>query len=94
MEVAAQAEFGHWPDQFLQVGDQPLQIFAVVVIAIVGVRRGYLVRDAVGGRHAAHGDGDVPRLGAVVYFRKNVGMNVDHDDLKPKRRRRVAPVLI
>jgi hypothetical protein len=37
------------------------------------------VRDAVGGSHAAHGDGSLPGLGSVVYFRKNVGMNVDHD---------------
>jgi hypothetical protein len=40
---------------------------------------GDLVSDAVGSGHAAHGDGGFPGLGAVVYFRKNVGMNVDHD---------------
>jgi hypothetical protein len=37
------------------------------------------MRDAIGGSHAAHGDGNIPRLRSVVYFRKNVGMNVDHD---------------
>jgi hypothetical protein len=43
------------------------------------VRRGDLVGDAVGGGHSAHGDGGLPGFGAVIYFRKNVRMNVDHD---------------
>jgi hypothetical protein len=59
--------------------DQSLKISSVVVVAVVGVRRGDLVRDAVGGGHAAHGDGGFPGLRAVVYFRKNVGVNVNHD---------------
>jgi hypothetical protein len=37
------------------------------------------MRDAVSGRHAAHGDGNVPGFRAIVYFRKNMGMNIDHD---------------
>src|ERR1700722_2436018 len=82
MKVAAQAEFGHGTDQSLQMRDEPLQIFPVIVVAVVGVRRGHLVSDAVFGRHLAHGDGNVPRLGAVVYFRKNVGMNIDHDNFE------------
>jgi hypothetical protein len=49
------------------------------MVAVVGMRRGDLMSDAVGGGHAAHGDGDVPGLRAVVYLRKNVGVNVDHD---------------
>jgi hypothetical protein len=46
--------------------------------------RGDLVSDAVGGGHSAHGDGGFPRLGAVVYFRKNVRVNVDHDYEMPR----------
>ena len=94
MEVAAQAEFGHRPDQLLQMRNQPLQIFPVIVVAVVGVRRGHLVSDAVLGRHLAHGDGNVPRFGAVIYFRKNVGMNIDHDNLETKQTLRVAPASI
>jgi len=71
-----------------------LQIFPVVVVAVVGVRRGYLMRDAVCGRYLAHGDRDVPRLGTVVYFRKDVGMNIDHNKLEPKLAPRVALALI
>jgi hypothetical protein len=91
MEVASQAEFGHRSNQSLQMRHQPLQIFPVVVIAVVGVRRGHLMSDAVFGRHLAHGDGDIPGLGAVVYFRKDVGMNIDHDKLEPKLAPRVTP---
>jgi len=53
-----------------------------------------LMGDAVGGGHAAHGDGGLPRLGSVVYFRKNVRVNVDHDCEKPKRALWVAYELI
>jgi hypothetical protein len=63
----------------LQMRDQTLQIFAIIVVAVVGVGRGDLVSDAVSGRGAAHGDRDIPGLGAVIYFGKNVGMNIDHD---------------
>ena len=79
MEVAAQTELQRIAYLLLQLGNQGLKIVAVVVVAIVGVWSGNLVRDAVGGGHAAHGDGGFPGLGAVVYFRKNMGMNVDHD---------------
>jgi len=48
------------------------------------------VRDAVGGSHAAHRDGGIPGLGSVIYFRKNVGMNVNHDLYEPKRLVQVA----
>jgi hypothetical protein len=48
------------------------------MVAVVGVGRGDLMGDAIGGGHLAHGDGHVPGLGAVVYFRKNVGVNVEH----------------
>src|SRR5215472_3938957 len=58
---------------------QPLQIFAVVVITVVGVRRGHHVRDAIGRSHAAHGNANIPRLGSVIYLGKNVRMNIDHN---------------
>src|SRR5580698_9826491 len=79
MEVAAQAEGERIAYLLLQLVDQSLKISAVVVVAVVGMRRGDLVRNAVGGGHAAHSNGHFPGLGSVVYFRKNVGMNVDHD---------------
>src|SRR5579862_7518490 len=79
MEIAAQDQPQLRTDERLQMIDQRLQISAVVVIAIVSVRRSNLMRDAIGGGHAAHGDRSLPRLGAVVYFRKNVRVNIDHD---------------
>jgi hypothetical protein len=54
------------------VSDEALKIIAVVVIAIVGMRRGDLMGDAVCRSHAAHRDGGLPGLRSVVYFRKNV----------------------
>jgi hypothetical protein len=64
------------------------------MVAVVGMRRGDLVRDAVGGGHAAHRDGGFPRLRSVIYFRKNVGMNVYHGLYEPKRSVQVASNLI
>ncbi len=58
---------------------QPLQIFAVVVITIVGVRRGHHVRDPVGRCYTAHGNANIPRFRSVIYLGKNVRMNIDHD---------------
>jgi hypothetical protein len=54
------------------MGDESLKIRAIIVIAVVGVRGGDLVSDAVGRSHAAHGDGGFPGLRSVVYFRKNM----------------------
>src|SRR5208282_752214 len=79
VEIAAQADRESIAYLLLQLGNQALKIVTVVVVAVVGMRSGDLMCDAVGGGHAAHGDGGFPGLGAVVYFRKNVGMNVDHD---------------
>jgi hypothetical protein len=79
MKIAAQAEGERSADQLLQVRDQSLKISAVVVVAVVGMWCGDLVGNAVGCGHAAHGDGGFPGRGTVVYFGKNMGMNVDHD---------------
>ncbi len=79
MEVAAQGERERIAYESLEVRDEALKIRAVIVIAIVGVGRGNLMSDAIGGGHAAHGDGDFPGLRSVVHFRKNVRVNVDHD---------------
>jgi hypothetical protein len=57
---------------------ESLQIFAVIVVTIVGMGSSDHVRDAVGSGRSAHGDRDVPGLGSVIYFRKNVRMNVNH----------------
>jgi hypothetical protein len=35
--------------------------------------------DTVCRRHAAHFDGYIPRLGAVVNLRQNMAMNIDHE---------------
>ena len=48
-------------------------------LAALGVGRGDHVRDAVGGRGAAHGDRDVPGFRPVIYLGKDVRVNVDHD---------------
>jgi len=37
------------------------------------------VRNAIVGGHAAHGNGNIPGLGPIVYFGEDVGMDVDHD---------------
>ena len=37
------------------------------------------LRQRLGGGHAAHFDGNVPRLGTVIYVRKNMRMDIDHD---------------
>ncbi len=79
VKVAAQADFERIADEFLQMRGESLQVLAVVMIAIVGVRRGHHVRNPVGGRRAAQGDRNVPRFRAVVYLRKNVRMDVDHN---------------
>jgi hypothetical protein len=77
MKIASQANFGSF-DQSAEVFDQALQVFAVVVVARVGMGRDYGVLDAVGCRHAAHGLGGLPILGAVVYFGENVTVDIDH----------------
>ena len=60
------------------MGDQALQIFAIVVVALVGMRRDHGVLNAIRGGHAAHALGGFPVPGAVVYFRENVAVDVDH----------------
>jgi hypothetical protein len=42
------------------------------------MRSGNLVSDAVGGSHAAHGDRGFDGLGSIIYFGKNMRVNVDH----------------
>jgi len=94
MEVAAEAERERGADERLQMIDQALEINTVVVVAVVGVRGRDLMRDAVGRGHAAHGYRNVPGLGAVVHFRKNVRMNVDHDLCEHRRASGVVLKLI
>jgi hypothetical protein len=64
-----------------KIVNRPSQELAVVTIAVVGVRRGDDMLDAVRGRHAAHLLGYVPGFRAVVNFGKDVAVNVDHDGL-------------
>ena len=79
MEVTAQADLQGIADKLLQLRHQLRGVFAVVSVAVVSVRRGHHVGDPVGRRCAAHGDARLPGLGTVVYFRKNVGVNINHD---------------
>jgi hypothetical protein len=60
MKVTTQAQFRGVANKLLQMGDQTLQIFAIIMITVVGMGSGDLVSDAVGGGRAAHGYGDVP----------------------------------
>src|SRR5580692_7271802 len=87
MEVAAQAELQRG-DRFLlqavpklvpQLIEKPRKIGAIVDIAIISMRRGYDMGNAVRRRHAAHFDGYLPGLGAIVNFGQNVAVDVDHE---------------
>ena len=94
MKVAAQRDLRRVPDQFLQVGDESLHIFAIVVIPVVGVGTCDHVRDAVRRGRPAHGDADVPGFRSVVYLRKNVRMNIDHELREHRHARGVALSMI
>jgi hypothetical protein len=62
----------------LQVRNQTLQVFAIVVIAIVGVRGGNHVGNTIRRGHATHLDAGLPGLGTIVDFWKDVGVDIDH----------------
>src|SRR5579871_1993971 len=79
MKIAAQAELEGIADQSLKVRNLALQVFAFVGVAIVGVRRGHHVSNAVSSGRFAHGDGDVPGLGTVIDFGKDVRVDIDHN---------------
>ena len=81
MEVAAQAEAGSLTNPLPEIVEQPRQELAVVTIAVVGVRRGDNLLDAIRNRHAAHLLGHVPGFGAVVYLGEDVAVDVDHAGL-------------
>ena len=78
MEIAAQAEAGHWADALTQVLEKSSKIFPVVVIAFIGVRSSHDVVDAIGCGYAAHAFRGVPGFGAIVDFGKDVAVNVNH----------------
>jgi hypothetical protein len=61
------------------MSEQSLQIRAIVMVTIIGVGRGNHVSNAIRRCCAAHGDGNIPRFWPVVYFWKDVGMDVDHE---------------
>jgi len=94
VKVAAQRDLRRVPHQLLQMGNESLHIFAIVVIPVVGVGAGDHVRDAVSSRRPAHGDADVPGFRSVIYLRKNVRMNVDHKLREHRHARGVALSLI
>src|ERR1700730_8905050 len=78
MEVASQAQLNCVPYKLLQMRERPLQIFAIIVVAIIRVRGSDHVSNSIRRGHAAHGDRDVPGFRSIIYFRQNVRMNVDH----------------
>ena len=80
VEVAAQAEFQAWTETRAQLLEAGFVRFAVIGVALVGVRSGDHVLDAVGLRHAAHCERNFPGLGAVIDLRKNVRMNIEQCD--------------
>src|SRR6266851_2914468 len=77
MEVAAEAELHAGTEARAEFGESGFMGGAVVGIALVGVGRGDHVLDAVGLRHAAHFEGNVPGFSAVVDLGKDVGMDVE-----------------
>src|SRR5215469_326980 len=79
MKIASQQNLGRVTNERLQVRDGSPEVFTIVVVAVIRVWCRNHVADAVSRGCAAHGEADVPRFRAVVYFRKNVRMNVDHN---------------
>jgi hypothetical protein len=81
MEIAAQTELQLQPrtDLFPKLIEQPGKVSAIVSVTIVGVGGGDSMGNTVVCGHAAHFDGDIPGLRAVVDLGQNVAVNVDHD---------------
>jgi len=78
VEVTAQAEFGNAVRKSAQAIECGGVGFAIVGVSVVGVGCGDDVSDAVGGRHAAHLNGDVPGFGAIVDFGEDMAVDIDH----------------
>src|SRR6476646_613013 len=78
MKIAAQAQLRPLANSALKLDQQSREIFPVIEISVIRVRGCDHVLDAVGGGNAAHGFGDVPGFGAVVHFRQNVAVNINH----------------
>jgi hypothetical protein len=88
MKIAAQAKLRRrnilLSKLIPQLIEQPGEIGTIVDITIISVRRSHGVGNAICRRHAAHFDGYLPGLGAVVNFWQNVAVDVDHDESSPK----------
>jgi len=78
VEVAPQTDFRSISRKLLQVFDQSCQVFAVVMIAVIGVRRGDHVGNAVGGSCSTHLHAYVPGFRAIVDFGQDMGVDIDH----------------
>ena len=78
MKVAAQAQSELRADELAKMFEGTSQVFAIIVIALVGMRRRNHALDAIFFRQAAHFLRDVPGLGTVVNLREDVGVDVDH----------------
>lgn len=79
MKITAEAKVGFIADAPLQLRQQSQEIFAIVKITVVRVRRCHHVLNAVIDRDAAHRLGNIPGLGTIVHFRQDVAVNIDHE---------------
>jgi hypothetical protein len=80
MEVATQTELQGGTNFLPKLIEQIGEVLAIVGIAIISVGSGNGVRDAVRNCHAAHFHSYVPGFGAIVNFRQNVAVDIDHED--------------
>ena len=78
MKVTAEAEARKFANALAEAIQQACQILPVVMIAIIGMRSGHNVLNAVRRSHSAHLFRGFPRLRAVVHVRKDMAMNVNH----------------
>ncbi len=78
VKVTPQAQLRGWADSLLKGFEQMGKILAIVVIVVVGMRGCDDMLSAILGCHAAHLFGNFPRLRAVVHFRQDVTVNINH----------------
>ena len=81
MKVTAQSQLQCRIDPALKLSEKSREVFAIVGVAVVGVRCGHGMSNAVRRSHAAHFNGDVPGLGTVVDFGQKMAVDVDHETI-------------
>ena len=78
MKIATEAKLGRLADELAKFFEQAGHILTIVMIAVIGVRSGNDVRDAIGHRQSAHFLCDFPGFRPVVHFGQDVAMDIDH----------------